>query len=133
MRTGASISSCSIMPTTATSRRWSRPCGRTRTGCVRPGRAAPRRSMSMRRTRSTAAQSTTGPRTRGGAHDGRILEKVRRHHQDGAVQALIEHLDAVLERSLAVAEDKPEHVAEQMGEAGKLPQRRPRPDVRLCR
>lgn len=55
------------------------------------------------------------------AHEehGRILEKVRRHHQDGAVQALIEHLDAVLERSLAVAEDKPEHVAEQMGEAGK--------------
>jgi len=47
---------------------------------------------------------------------GRILEKVRRHHQDGAVHALIEHLDAVLERSLAVAEQKPEHVAEQMGE-----------------
>src|SRR5699024_4303139 len=47
---------------------------------------------------------------------GRILEKVRRHHQDGAIQALIEHLDAVLERSLAVAEQKPEHVAEQMGE-----------------
>ncbi|WP_394214943.1 GntR family transcriptional regulator [Brachybacterium vulturis] len=53
------------------------------------------------------------------AHEehGRILEKVRRHHQDGAVQALIEHLDAVLQRSLAVAEEKPEHVAEQMGEA----------------
>lgn len=48
---------------------------------------------------------------------GRILEKVRRHHQDGALQALVEHLDAVLERSLAVAEDKPEHVAEQVGES----------------
>lgn len=47
---------------------------------------------------------------------GRILEKVRRHHQDGALQALVDHLDAVLERSLSITENKPEQVAEQMGE-----------------
>lgn len=31
---------------------------------------------------------------------GKVLEKVRRHHQDGAHQALTQHLDGVLERSL---------------------------------
>jgi len=40
---------------------------------------------------------------------GRILEKVRRHHHDGALQALDEHLAAVLERS---------HVVAEAGEAG---------------
>lgn len=38
---------------------------------------------------------------------GRILEKVRRHHQDGAIQALDRHLDDVLERSLTVAKGEP--------------------------
>lgn len=33
---------------------------------------------------------------------GRILEKVRRHHHDGALKALIDHLDDVLERSLEI-------------------------------
>ncbi|QNN82537.1 GntR family transcriptional regulator [Brachybacterium sp. Z12] len=50
---------------------------------------------------------------------GRILEKVRRHHQDGALQALVDHLDAVLERSLTITEA--EHVAEQMGEPAPQP------------
>ncbi|WP_299301818.1 GntR family transcriptional regulator [uncultured Brachybacterium sp.] len=39
---------------------------------------------------------------------GRILEKVRRHHHDGALQALVEHLDAVLERSTTLAEESAE-------------------------
>ena len=43
------------------------------------------------------------------AEHGRILEKVRRHHHDGALQALDEHLAAVLERS---------HVVAEAGEAG---------------
>lgn len=55
------------------------------------------------------------------AEHGRILEKVRRHHQDGALQALVEHLDAVLERSLTIAAEKPELVAEQMGEPAPEP------------
>lgn len=47
---------------------------------------------------------------------GRILEKVRRHHHDAALQALIEHFDGVLERSLALvkestSEDQPEPAA----------------------
>lgn len=55
------------------------------------------------------------------AEHGRILEKVRRHHQDGALQALIDHLDNVLERSLAIVEEKPETVVEQMAEPAPEP------------
>lgn len=37
---------------------------------------------------------------------GKILEKVRRHHHDGALKALMEHLDAVLARSLDLVGDQ---------------------------
>ena len=43
---------------------------------------------------------------------GRILEKVRRHHQDGAIQALNQHLDDVLVRSRHISADIPEQPSE---------------------
>ena len=49
---------------------------------------------------------------------GRILEKVRRHHQDGAIQALNQHLDDVLVRSLDISADMPEQPAREQVEAG---------------
>jgi DNA-binding GntR family transcriptional regulator len=45
------------------------------------------------------------------AEHGRILEKVRRHHHDGAQQALDEHLASVLDRSRAIAEAAAEEAA----------------------
>ncbi|MCW1805127.1 GntR family transcriptional regulator [Brachybacterium squillarum] len=49
-----------------------------------------------------------GPETFDGrvAHEehGIVLEKVRQHHHDGALQALAAHLDGVLARSLSAAE-----------------------------
>jgi len=44
---------------------------------------------------------------------GRILEKVRQHHYDGALQALAAHLDGVLARSLPNAEQDARPVATQ--------------------
>lgn len=38
------------------------------------------------------------------AEHGQILENVRRHHHDGAKQALLDHLEAVLTRSLLTCE-----------------------------
>lgn len=49
------------------------------------------------------------------AEHGKILEKVRRHHHDGALQALEEHLSAVLERSHAVAAEEAARSAEATG------------------
>ncbi len=42
------------------------------------------------------------------AEHGQILEKVRRHHHDGAMAQLIAHLDSVLERSVALGEEQAE-------------------------
>lgn len=39
------------------------------------------------------------------AEHGAILEKVRQHHHDGALKALADHLEAVLERSVVPGDD----------------------------
>src|SRR5699024_9557416 len=48
---------------------------------------------------------------------GRILEMVRRLHHDGAIQALSQHLDDVLVRSLDLSADLPEQSVQDLGDA----------------